>query len=61
MAPDPDILAEVMRLKWKKGLTLKEAWSKLKSCNLIQEKESFVFSFGRGMSIGNYSFLPEQN
>jgi predicted O-methyltransferase YrrM len=40
---------------WNKGPT--EAWLKLKSCNLIQEKESFVFSFGRGMSVGKYSFF----
>ena len=30
MAPDPDTLAKVMKLKWKKGLTLKEAWAKFK-------------------------------
>ena len=36
MAPDPDTLAKVMKLKWKKGLTLKEAWAKLKKKSKAQ-------------------------
>lgn len=37
---------------WNIGPT--QAWNKLKSYNLIEEKESYVFSYGRGMSIGKY-------
>jgi hypothetical protein len=39
MAPDPDTLAEVMRLRWKKGLTLKEAWSKVKKKAKSKDKK----------------------
>ena len=39
---------------WNIGPT--QAWNKLKSYNLIEEKESYVFSYGRGMSIGKYLF-----
>jgi predicted O-methyltransferase YrrM len=37
---------------WNIGPT--QAWNKIKSYNLIEEKESYVFRFGRGMSIGKY-------
>jgi len=30
MAPDPELTAKVMKLRWKKGLSLKEAWAKVK-------------------------------
>jgi hypothetical protein len=39
---------------WNIGPT--QAWNKIKSYNLIEEKESYVFRFGRGMSIGKYLF-----
>ena len=37
---------------WNIGPT--EAWNKLKQCDLIEETQSYVFSHGRGMSIGKY-------
>ena len=30
MAPDPELTAKVMKLRWKKGLSLKEAWAQVK-------------------------------
>ena len=30
MAPDPELTAKVMRLRWKKGISLAEAWAKVK-------------------------------
>ena len=30
MAPDPELTAKVMRLGWKKGISLAEAWAKVK-------------------------------
>ena len=30
MAPDPELTAKVMNLRWKKGLSLKEAWAQVK-------------------------------
>ena len=30
MAPDPELTAKVMRLRWKKGISLTEAWAKVK-------------------------------
>jgi len=30
MAPDPELTAKVMKLRWKKGLSLKDAWAQVK-------------------------------
>ena len=30
MAPDPELTAKVMKLKWKKGISLAEAWASVK-------------------------------
>ena len=30
MAPDPELTAKVMKLRWKKGISLAEAWASVK-------------------------------
>ena len=30
MAPDPELTSKVMKLKWKHGISLSEAWEKVK-------------------------------
>ena len=39
MPPNPEITAKVMKLKWKKGLSLKEAWSLVKKPKKKTEKK----------------------
>jgi len=39
MAPDPELTSKVMNLRWKKGITLKEAWAKVKRPKKKPEKE----------------------
>ena len=39
MAPDPKLTAKVMRLKWSKGITLKEAWKKVSRPKKKKEKK----------------------
>ena len=43
---------DVNTADWNIGPT--QAWNTLKSYNLIEEKKSYVFRYGRGMSIGRY-------
>ena len=38
MAPDPKLTAKVMTLRWKKGITLSEAWAKVKKDNKKTDK-----------------------
>ena len=39
MAPDPKLTAKVMRLKWSKGITLKEAWKRVSRPKKKKEKK----------------------
>lgn len=39
MAADPELTAKVMRLKWKKGISLAEAWAQVKRPKKKSEKE----------------------
>ena len=39
MAPDPELTAKVMKLRWKKGLTLKEAWAQVKRLKKPEKKK----------------------
>ena len=39
MAPDPELAAKIMKLRWEKGLSLKEAWAQIKRPKKKPEKK----------------------